>query len=120
MKAASLVLLLLLLPLSALAQIPALIEVRYCGTPMRDADGSIHRSSTVLAAFRKVHPCPVTGKISGACPGWALDHVIPLASCGCDAVSNLQWLPNSIKSASGANAKDRWERVVYACQGAKS
>jgi hypothetical protein len=100
---------------SAIAQ-DALTEVRYCGPPPRMADGSIKRRADVLTAFRKVHPCPATGKTSGACPGWSIDHIIPLASCGCDAVRNLQWLPNEIKSAAGVYAKDRWERRVYICR----
>jgi hypothetical protein len=114
MRALAIVLMLVSLPL--FAQLPALDELRYCTTtPARDSEGKIARSSAVLAAFRKVHPCPVTGKSSGPCPGWAIDHVIPLACGGCDAVANLQWLPNEIKSAKGS-AKDRWERKIY-CHG---
>jgi hypothetical protein len=90
-------------------------DPRYCGEPARTATGEIKRSSSVVKQFRKLHPCPVTGKVDGPCEGWAVDHVIPLASCGCDAVFNLQWLPNTIKSAAGKDAKDRWERLVYVC-----
>ena len=103
------------MPVVVYAQLPALAELRYCGDIVRTATGDIKRSSAVLTAFRKAHPCPVTGKATGACPGWAIDHVIPLASCGCDAVSNLQWLPVGIKTAAGDLAKDRWERKVYSC-----
>lgn len=88
-------------------------ETRYCGEPARMADGSIRRRADVIRAFKKTHPCPVTGAATGACPGWAVDHVIPLAVGGCDSVSNLQWLPNEIKSAPGATPKDRWERRLY-------
>jgi hypothetical protein len=91
----------------------ALEEQRYCGVPRRDADGTISRRTDVLAAFKRAHPCPATGRTSGACGGWAIDHVIPLACGGCDAVSNLQWLPNSIKSS--PVGKDRFERKIY-CQ----
>jgi hypothetical protein len=52
-------------------------ELRYCGPPQRDASGTIVRSSAVVRAFRKAHPCPVTGKTDGACAGWAVDHVHP-------------------------------------------
>ena len=97
-------------------QVVPLVEMRYCGAPARLADGSIKRRADVLTAFRKAHPCPVTGQPIGTCPGWSIDHVIPLASCGCDAVSNLQWLPNKIKSCAGVYCKDRWERKVYTCQ----
>lgn len=67
----------------------------------------------MLRAFRKLYPCPATGKTQGACDGWAIDHVIPLACGGCDAVSNLTWLPTAIKSCAGTTCKDRWERNVY-------
>jgi hypothetical protein len=107
-------LLALLLPGAAQALEP-LTEIRFCGPPARNSDGSIRRRADVLYAFRKAHPCPSTGRTTGACPGWSMDHVVPLASCGCDAVWNLQWLPNGIKSAAGGLAKDRWERRGYTC-----
>lgn len=90
-----------------------LLEQRYCGPPKRDASGQILRSSTVLRRFRAAHPCPVTGTAIGTCAGWAIDHVIPLDCGGCDAVSNLQWLPAAIKSCAGAVCKDRFERKIY-------
>ena len=90
-------------------------ETRYCGPPKRNAAGDIIRRADVRNAFRKLHACPSTGEFIGACPGWSIDHVVPLVSCGCDAVSNMQWLPNEIKSAAGTIAKDRWERRVYQC-----
>jgi len=110
--------LMLLVVLPAFAALDPLMEVRTCGEPRRMADGSILRRADVLTAFQKAHPCPVTGKTTGACQGWAIDHVIPLACGGCDAVWNLQWLPNSIKSAAGALPKDRWERKIN-CQPAQ-
>lgn len=90
-------------------------DPRHCGPPVRDAAGKIARDAAVVAEFRRLHPCPSTGRATGVCPGWAVDHVLPLASCGCDVVSNMQWLPLSIKSASSPDAKDRWERRVYRC-----
>jgi hypothetical protein len=111
----------LLLPLSALA-VPTsdhplpypLEETRYCGEPARHHGGGIKRSTAVITAFKKQHPCPVTGLPAGTCSGWSVDHVIPLAVGGCDSVSNLQWLPNEIKSCAGVFCKDRWERKIYA------
>ena len=89
-------------------------ETRYCTvTPHRDKDGSISRRADVLRAFRKLYPCPSTGKTNGACPGWNIDHTIPLACGGCDAVSNLTWLPVQIKRCPGDFCKDRWERKLY-------
>lgn len=91
------------------------LDPRYCGPPLRLSSGKIYRNPDVIVQFRRAHPCPSTGRRSGPCPGWAVDHVIPLASCGCDAMLNLQWLPVATKSARGALAKDRWERRVYRC-----
>lgn len=89
-------------------------ETRYCATtPHRDSDGSISRRADVLAAFKRHHPCPSTGKTYGACPRWRMDHVVPLACGGCDSVSNLAWMPDAIKSCAGVVCKDRWERKVY-------
>lgn len=73
------------------------------------------RGTKAKAEFRKIHPCPSTGKTTGACPGWQVDHVIPLASCGCDVVENMQWLKNSVKTCAGADCKDRWERKINIC-----
>lgn len=108
-----------LIALAALAPLVATAQtqdIRYCGLPKRDASGAIARDLSVRAAFVRLHPCPSTGKTTGACPGWQVDHVIPLASCGCDSVSNMQWLPVEIKTAPGDLAKDRWERRHYKCQ----
>jgi 5-methylcytosine-specific restriction endonuclease McrA len=53
---------------------------------------ALPRSSAVKAEFRKANPCPATGKIRGACPGWEVDHRIALMCGGPDTVQNLQWL----------------------------
>ena len=102
----------------ALSQVSAL-DPRYCqlaASVPRDASGQIIRSSAVIRAFRKAHPCPVTNLTVGACPGWSIDHVLPLVCGGCDLITNLQWLPNTIKSCAGAQCKDRWEQKVYCTQ----
>ena len=70
----------------------------------RDANGKIHRSSGAKAAFKKSHPCPSTGKTSGACPGYVVDHVKALKRGGADAPSNMQW-----QTKGAARAKDRVE-----------
>ena len=91
------------------------VDQRYCYSITdipRDLQGRIIRSSKPVYAFRLAHPCPVTFKTTGACPGWSIDHVIPLASGGCDILENMQWLPNEIKSCAGKFCKDRWERII--------
>ena len=88
-------------------------DSRLCGEPVRDDQNTIVRSAKVRNDFQKLHPCPSTGLKTGACPGWAKDHVIPLDCGGCDAVENLQWLKDTVKSCAGAECKDRWERKIY-------
>src|SRR5205814_2352246 len=59
-------------------------------TVPRDANGHIKRSSSAKHEFEKTHPCPSTGKTSGACPGYVVDHVTALKRGGADAPSNMQ------------------------------
>lgn len=42
--------------------------------------------------FRKANPCPSTGKTTGACPGWRIDHMVSLRCGGPDTPENLWWL----------------------------
>ena len=65
-----------------------------------------HRSRTARAEFERTHPCPSTGRGAGACPGYVVDHVKPLACGGADAPGNMQW-----QITADAKAKDKWERV---------
>jgi hypothetical protein len=70
----------------------------------------------VLAAFVKIHPCPENGStdVDASCPGWQLNHVVPLANGGCDAVSNLDWMRVEIKTCAQPWCRDRYERRIYA------
>ena len=76
----------------------------------------VKRSRTVLRHFQAMHPCPSTGLTTGGCPGYILDHQIPLCLTGQrgDTVTNLQW-----QSVSEAKAKDLLEkdlcRTLCAC-----
>lgn len=85
-----------------------LIETRYCGDPERTESGRIKRSMATVKKFKELYPCIYPCDFS-----WRVDHVIPLAVGGCDSVSNMQWLPPSIKNCAGLLCKDRWERLVY-------
>lgn len=71
----------------------------------RDSHGRIKRSAEAKDAFKRQHPCPSTGKRSGACPGYVIDHIRPLANGGADDPSNMQW-----QTKADAKAKDKWER----------
>ena len=62
------------------------------------------RSASVKRESQLTHPCPATGRTSGACPGYVKDHVKPLKCGGPDAVSNMQW-----QTRAEAKAKDKWE-----------
>ena len=51
------------------------------------------------------HPCASTGKASGCCPGYVVDHVHALECGGADAPSSMQW-----QTTAAAKGKDRTER----------
>lgn len=105
-----LLLLVFLLAGTAATAQSALVETRYCGAPRRDFNGVIVRDPKVIYAFRKEKPCPKTQKYGmGACPGWALNHPMPLACGGCDEVSNLMWMRNDVK-----RIVDSYERKISA------
>lgn len=66
--------------------------------------GETVRDRNVPRDFQRLHPCPATGKITGACPGWVKDHIVPLCKNGPDTVENMQW-----QTVPEGKAKDRWE-----------
>lgn len=68
------------------------------------ADAKTKRSAHAKAEFKRMQPCPATGKSRGACPGWVIDHIHPLCKGGADAPGNMQW-----QTVADAKAKDRWE-----------
>lgn len=49
------------------------------------------RDPAQVRKFRSDHPCPATHSTKGACPGWVVDHVIPLCLGGVDEPRNMQW-----------------------------
>ena len=75
-----------------------------CDTCARDANGRIKRDPAQRRAFQHASPCPSTGKTAGACPGYVVDHVVPLKRGGPDNPSNMQW-----QTIEDAKAKDRVE-----------
>lgn len=70
----------------------------------RDSHGKIKRSHSARSEFQHSHPCPSTGKASGACPGYTVDYVTPLKREGADSAANMQWQTNE-----AAKLKDRTE-----------
>lgn len=56
------------------------------------ASAAISRDRNQVNAFKRANPCPITGKATGACRGWEVDHRVPLKCGGADHPSNMQWL----------------------------
>ena len=96
----------LLLILALWAQLPE----DHPPQPLRDADGRIHRSESAKNRFKRANPCPANGATRGACPGYVIDHVLPLVCGGADAPSNMQW-----QTVPEGKAKDRWELRLPGC-----
>lgn len=66
-----------------------------------DADA---RSAAEVHTFKREHHCPSTGKAKGRCPGWIVDHIVPLCAGGADKPENMQW-----QTVEDAKAKDKLE-----------
>lgn len=71
----------------------------------RDEHGRFKRSEAAKDQFKRQHPCPATGKSSGPCPGYVIDHIVPLCASGPDAAYNMQW-----QTLQQSKDKDQWER----------
>lgn len=63
------------------------------------------RSKSEVRHFKSQYPCPATGKSKGSCPGYVVDHKVPLCAGGADHPSNMQW-----QTTEAAKIKDRQER----------
>ena len=66
-----------------------------------------HRSHAAIAEFKCQYPCPATGAPRGLCPGYVIDHVVPLCAGGPDAPANMQWqtvVDAKVKDRAGAGA----------------
>lgn len=68
------------------------------------SEAKLPRSTSAKNEFKRQTPCPATGKPRGPCPGYVVDHVVPLKRGGADAPANMQW-----QTKEEAKAKDRWE-----------
>jgi hypothetical protein len=68
---------------------------------------ALGRDASQVRAFRATHPCPSTNLTTGACPGYVVDHIMPLCIGGPDAPRNMQW-----QSRADSYRKDALEREV--------
>jgi hypothetical protein len=82
---------------------------RRCETCQRDSRGHIQRTYRMKHQFRLNNPCPGTGRTTGKCRGYVIDHRIALCDGGKDSPSNMQW-----QTTAEAKAKDKTE-----CQNAR-
>jgi len=71
----------------------------------RDVNGRIKRSASARHRIQQVKPCPATGETKGPCPGYVIDHVVPLCAFGADHPDNMQW-----QTVEEAKIRDREER----------
>ena len=60
------------------------------------------RPSSAKENFRKANPCPSTGRSSGSCPGYEVEHMNPPACGGADSPGNMQWVQASAARKKGA------------------
>src|SRR5947199_9089418 len=90
--------------LTVMAMICGFIALHFVLKPATARTRTV-RSAAARRAFRRWHPCPATRLIKGACPGYVIDHIKPLACGGPDAPDNMQW-----QTTADAKAKDAVER----------
>lgn len=72
-----------------------------------EASEASPRSKAEKNAFKRAQPCPVTQQSRGPCPGYVVDHIIPLCAGGPDKPHNMQW-----QTVEAAKIKDRDERKM--------
>lgn len=63
------------------------------------------RSRAARTQFQLMNSCPSTGATRGPCPGYVVDHIIPLCGGGPDLPCNMQW-----QTIEAAKQKDQIER----------
>jgi hypothetical protein len=49
------------------------------------------RSASARLEFARHNACPSTGERKTSCPGYVIDHIVPLCAGGPDTPMNMQW-----------------------------
>lgn len=74
---------------------------------LSSVSNAAQRSKAAIAEFKRLQPCPANGNRYGPCPGWQIDHIVPLKCAGPDMPSNMQWLTvEDHKTKTKREAKD--------------
>jgi 5-methylcytosine-specific restriction endonuclease McrA len=63
-----------------------------------------NRSEAAKNAFKRDNPCPANSSTRGSCPGYVIDHIVPLACGGADSKENMQW-----QTVQDGKIKDKFE-----------
>ena len=96
---------------------PFLLALLIAGPALADR---IPRSAAEVRAFRAENPCPAIGRTRGACPGFQVDHTIPLCAGGPDMRSNMYWLSvEDHKFKTFTDVRERWKLTINASKPAQ-
>jgi hypothetical protein len=60
------------------------------------------RDAKAMRSFQKSHPCPSTGRTTGPCEGYVINHIQPFETGGAASPSNMRW-----QGVAAAKAKDK-------------
>ncbi len=71
-----------------LVRLTLLVSLGIVASPLVIA---LPRSAVVKAEFHRLNPCPADQSTRGPCPGYVIDHIIPLCAGGPDSPTNIQW-----------------------------
>jgi hypothetical protein len=76
---------------------------------LASSTNAAERSQAERRAFQRAEPCPANDQRRGPCPGYVVDHIVPLCAGGADRQENMQWQP-----LAESMIKDNQERQLCA------
>lgn len=74
------------------------------GALAKPITGEIVRDPAQPREFMKTHLCPTTELLKYPCPGYVVDHILPLKCGGKDSPDNMQ-----LQTIAEGRRKDYWE-----------